>query len=129
MELIQKLDAEILGKDLHLIGTKAGSLPRGRWGRTRPATIDYYLKAPGKVVITILDQSKKKVQRFVEEGRAGLNVATWDLTRIVKADAAEKEAEGDSKAQSRKKQVEPGTYIVKMKAGKAKAAGELTVQK
>ena len=130
VELIEKLDAEILGKKLHLVDTKAGTLPRGRWGRTRPASIHYFLKAPGKVVITILDQSKKKVQRLVEEGRAGLNAATWDLTRIVKPEAEDEEAkEGETKTRSGKKQVDLGTYILKIKAGKARAAGEITVQK
>ncbi len=55
--------------------------------------------------------------------------ARWDLTQRVEQKNVEEGVTEEPKEEPPKELVEPGTYFIKIKARKAKAAGEIIVQK
>ncbi|RKY89918.1 hypothetical protein DRQ09_00370 [candidate division KSB1 bacterium] len=108
---LQKLTEEILSKDVHLFKIEPAKLPRWRGRGKINGIINYYLKEPQKVSITITDKSDKTIKELKATGDAGLNVVIWDLTT------------------NENKFVKPGIYNVKISAGTVKLEEKIEVKK
>ena len=134
VELIRKLDEEVLAEEAAIIDTSAGSRPKGRWGRARPARICYYMKEPGQVTIVISDESGKVLNTLEEEGGLGLNTAYWNLTaKKKKKEAGEEKGEPEETERGRrgtekKKYADPGKYKVKLIVGDTEREAEVEVE-
>lgn len=121
---IQALTDDVLAKKVYLFDMEPAKLPRRRWWRWaggREAVIAYYLKNAQKVNMTIKDGSGKVVKEMQADGHAGLNVATWDLKKIV-----------DPKAKPggvRYPFVNAGKYTVIVKAGSKTDQGTIEINK
>ena len=87
----------------------------------RPAAIHYYLKSAGGVAIVISDSKDEEVARLEMEGHAGLNTASWNLSKGTIL-AGAKEAAGEREADEEKEKEEKeyagrGKYKVVLVAG------------
>lgn len=119
--MVQALTDEVLAQDIHLFDIESARVPRGRFGRTSPATFHYYLKNAGKAKLTIKDKDGKIIKEIEGTGDAGINVASWDLT----GPSEEREGRGGFR---RPAYVEAGKYTVEVKAGAATAEGMIEVK-
>ena len=108
VEYLQKFSREILRKRIHLFETKSVQARRGRWGRSEPIRIHYFLRDPQEVVFSIVDPDGEMVKEIAHQGRAGLNIAAWDLS------VERKEEEGEGRRSGRR-YAEPGKYTLRVK--------------
>jgi hypothetical protein len=126
---VQDFSDEIAAKEVHLFAIRQAVLPQARdyggdWAlETRqPAAFHYFLKTAGHVSLRILDDKGKAVLEREEQGRAGINVAIWDL--VVGGGYASPAVLGPGA-----RLIGSGDYRVEIRAGDAKAEGALTVRK
>jgi len=91
-----------------------GSRPFVAKNPPRGATISYYLRdaLTGPVDLYILTAKGDTVRKLSGPGYAGLNQTTWDLT----SSKPRPRALGDPTSAADLKRVEPGDYVVTMKA-------------
>jgi hypothetical protein len=88
-------------------------------------------KKEGKVKITVTDKDGKIVREFDGPGAAGVNRANWDLRYNPAAEPTPEQMEGINAGYwegPRGPRVEPGKYIVKIKAGTREATQEVLVE-
>ncbi|UCH98159.1 MAG: hypothetical protein JSV88_15265, partial [Candidatus Aminicenantes bacterium] len=136
VEPIQTFEDKTKGKEAHLFDIKPVSLPRarenGEWAteKHRNAYIYYYLEKPQKVEIMVLDDKnkdkKKKESRVIKKlegtGERGINRALWDLT-------FEGSTELGNGFATSGKYVQPGTYSVRVSAGKTTLTGTIKIKR
>lgn len=109
VEYLQKFNREIVKHEIFLFETGSVKPPRGRWGRREQARIHYYLKEPREVVFSIVGPSGKEIKEITDQGRAGLNIALWDLS-------VEREEEEGEKKPGGRRYAEPGKYTLRVKS-------------
>jgi len=126
---VQDFSDEIAGKEVHLFAVRPAVLPQARdyggdWAlETRqPAAFHYYLKNAGRVSLRILDDKGKAILEREEQGRAGINVAPWDL--VVNGRYAAPAVLGAGA-----RLIGSGDYRVEIRSGTEKVEGVLTVRR
>ena len=126
---VQDFSEEIAAREIHLFAIRPAVLPQARdyggdWAlETRQsAAFHYFLKSAGRVSLRILDDKGKAVLEREEQGRAGINVAAWDL--VTGGGTASPAVLGPGA-----RLVASGDYRVEIRAGEAKAEGVLTVRR
>jgi hypothetical protein len=126
---VQDFSDEIAAEEIHLFPVRPAVLPQARdyggdWDlETRqPAAFSYFLKSAGRVSLRILDDKGKAVLEREEQGRAGINVAVWDL--VVVGGYASPAVLGAGA-----KLIGNGNYRIEIQSGAAKADGVLNVRK
>ena len=139
IDIIKKLNSEILQKDIAFIPLKPFAVSNGHYNGSWPAVgsfvgansieiaqIAYYMKDRqnnGAVKIEILDEQNKLVAEFPGTKRKGINLVTWDMRSF-----PPKTAEGGSKADWASTigpLVKTGKYKVVIKAGEKTVEGKL----
>jgi photosystem II stability/assembly factor-like uncharacterized protein len=88
-------------------------------------------KKEGKVKITVTDKDGKVIREFDGPAEAGVNRANWDLRYNPAAEPTPEQLEAIAAGYGvgpRGPLVEPGKYIVKIKAGAKEATQEITVE-
>lgn len=116
---IQGLTDAVLAKNAHLFDIEPVELPRQRFRRPLPAHIYYYLKAPQKVSVSIVDSTGKTVAQLEGTGDAGVNVAIWD---VVPRDRS------NTLPARNRQSLKPGTYSVILQAGAARIQGRIKLR-
>ena len=126
---VQELSEAITAGSIHLFPTRPAMLPQSRdyggdWAleTRRPAAFTYSLKSAGPVSLRILDEKGQVVLAREEQGRAGINVAAWDL--LVSGGYLSPAVLGPGA-----KLIGSGEYRIELQSGAAKASGTLTVQR
>ena len=126
---IQDFSDAIAAEAVHLFPVRPALLPQtrdygGDWAlETRqPAALIYSLKSAGRVSLRIFDDKGKAVLEREEQGRAGLNVAVWDL--VVGGGYASPAVLGAGA-----KLAGNGDYRIELQSGAARAGGVLTIRK
>ena len=82
-------------------------------GANQKAQIYYYLNESRPVTVEIIDETQKVVKSLGFQGKKGINVTTWDLTRET--------------GNRRESNAPPGNYTVNMKAGNEMVSGILKI--
>jgi hypothetical protein len=121
---VQQMTSDVLAKNAHLFEILPVKLPRWGWWRwigKQDAYIYYYLKAEGKVKLTVKDNAGKTVRELKCTGDAGMNRAAWDLMPTPKKE--------DKKGRQRYPFVKPGKYTVVLTAGTVSLKGTVEVKK
>jgi hypothetical protein len=97
----------------------------GDWAlETRqPAALTYFLKSAGRVSLRIFDDKGKAVIEREEQGRAGINVAVWDLVVGGGGYASPGVLGAGARLAGN------GDYRIELQSGAAKADGVLTIRK
>jgi photosystem II stability/assembly factor-like uncharacterized protein len=88
-------------------------------------------KKEGKVKITVLDKDGKVIREFDGPGAAGVNRTNWDLRINAPAEPTPEQQEALAAGfgfAPRGPLVEPGEYIIKIKAGDKEAAQKVSVE-
>jgi hypothetical protein len=126
---VQDFTDAIAAEPIHLFPARPAVLPQARdyggdWAleTRRPAAFTYFLKSAGPVSLRIFDDKGKVVLEREEQGRAGINVATWDL--LVVGGYVSPAVLGAGA-----KLIGNGDYRVELQSGAARTGGVLTVQK
>ncbi len=126
---VQDFSAAVAAESIHLFPSRPAMLPQSRdyggdWAleTRRPAAFTYFLKSAGSVSLRIVDDKGIVVLERQERGRAGINVAAWDL--LVSGGYVSPAVLGPGA-----KLVGSGEYRIELQSGAAKATGALTVQK
>lgn len=139
IDLLKKINGNILQNDLTFIPTKAIPISTGHYGGSWPsigeyagpnsneqASIVYYMKErlnSGAVQIEVYDANNKMVADFPGTKRKGINIVNWDMRSM-----PPKTAEGGSKADWASTVgplVKTGQYKVLIKAGDKTIEGKL----
>jgi photosystem II stability/assembly factor-like uncharacterized protein len=88
-------------------------------------------KKEGKVKISVTDKDGKVLREFEGPGAAGVNRANWDLRYNAAADPTPEQLEAINAGYSegpRGPKVEPGKYVIKIKAGAKEETQEVVVE-
>ncbi len=98
----------------------------------RGASINYYLKSPSEVKLTISDVNGAAVWTNTSQGKAGINRVQWNLQRTPAEGRGEGAGAQGGQGGGRGRgnfgpPVTPGTYIVTMTAGGATLKKPITV--
>jgi len=121
VEPIQKMNEDVLAKDVHLFDIPSVSIPRGRFfrGPSAAAQITFYLKKAQKLKLEIFNDSNTKIKTLDFSRDAGLNAINWDLSK----DGGEQQT-----GRMRRNLVSAGDYTVKFKVGATVYDGKIEVK-
>ena len=109
---IQEYDQKISGKDFHMFGIPTVYRTQQR-GANQKAQIYYYLNESRPLTVEIIDETQKVVKSLEFQGKKGINVTSWDLSRET----------GNRQGSN----APPGNYTVNMKAGDEMVSGILKI--
>ncbi|MFC1564689.1 T9SS type A sorting domain-containing protein [candidate division KSB1 bacterium] len=141
---LQQLSAEVLEKDVHLFDVRAevrwattyewGWVTDKRFYKPNPptgSTIAYYLKnaVSDSVEIEISDIQGNVIRNLKGSNGAGMQKVLWDFRRNMPQSPNQAARGGQMRYRRRAPMVEPGTYLLKLKAGDLELTTKVVVEK